>query len=175
MRHFRLIALAMLILAITSISATAQKKTTKKKPVKKPAVVKTIPPLDVRAAREKTENQLENVRRFVDEYGPKADALELLDKAFATKTVSDAILAKHASNKRLTIQSIRNLRDGLTALESEFRTKPTLQQYLSNIQGITDLASQSEDAAIAGRFVAAKDPLRDIAMKLTDTLAVLPR
>ena len=174
MRHFRLIAFAMLVLAIMSISATAQRKTIKKKP-KQPTVVKTIPPLDVRAAREKSENQLENVQRFVDEYGPKADALELLDKAFATKTVSDAILAKHSSNKKMTIQSIRNLRDGLTALESEFRTKPTLQKYLSSIQGITELATQSEDSAIAGRFVAAKDPLRDIVMKLTDTLAVLPK
>jgi len=164
----------MLVLAIMSISATAQRKTIKKKP-KQPTVVKTIPPLDVRAAREKSENQLENVQRFVDEYGPKADALELLDKAFATKTVSDAILAKHSSNKKMTIQSIRNLRDGLTALESEFRTKPTLQKYLSSIQGITELATQSEDSAIAGRFVAAKDPLRDIVMKLTDTLAVLPK
>ncbi len=174
MRHFRLFAIAMLILAATSVTATAQRKTTKKKP-KPPVVVKTIPPLDVRAAREKTENQLENVQRFVDEYGPKADALELLDKAFAIKTVSDAILTKHASNKKMTIQSIRNLRVGLTALESEFRTKPILQKYLTNIQGITELATQSEDSAIAGRFVAAKDPLRDIAMKLTDTLAVLPK
>lgn len=174
MRHFRLFAFAMLILAITSISATAQKKKPKK-PVKKPTVVKTVPPLDVRAAREKVDVQLENVKRFVDEYGPKADALELLDKAFATKTVSEAILTKHASNKKFTIQTIRNLRDGLAALESEFRTKPTLQKYLPNIQGITDLATQSEDSAIAGKFVAAKDPLRDIAMKLTDALAVLPK
>lgn len=29
--------------------------------------------------------------------------------------------------------------------------------------------------AIAGRFVAAKDPLRAAALKLTDTLAVMPR
>lgn len=174
MRHFRLIAFSMLILAAASVTATAQKKP-KKPTTKKPVVVKTIPPLDVRAAREKVDVQLENVKRFVDEYGPKADALELLDKAFATKTVSEAILTKHASNKKYTIQSIRNLRDGLAALESEFRTKPLLQKYLTNIQGITDLATQSEDSAIAGKFVAAKDPLRDIAMKLTDTLAVLPK
>ncbi len=174
MRHFRLFALAILILALGSVSATAQKKP-KKPTTKKPTVVKTIPPLDVRAAREKVDVQLENVKRFVDEYGPKADALELLDKAFATKTVSEAILTKHASNKKFTIQSIRNLRDGLASLESEFRTKPILQKYLMNIQGITDLAIQSEDLAIAGKFVAAKDPLRDIAMKLTDSLAVLPK
>ena len=174
MRHIRLLTFVMLVLAATSVTATAQKKTTKKTP-KKTTVVKTIPPLDVRAAREKTDNQLENVKRFVDEYGPRADALELLDKAFATKTVSEAILTKHASNKKMTIQSIRNLRDGLTALESEFRTKPLLQKYLPTIKGITDLATQSEDLAIAGKFVAAKDPLRDIAIKLTDTLAVLPK
>jgi hypothetical protein len=29
--------------------------------------------------------------------------------------------------------------------------------------------------ALAGKFVAAKDPLRDVTAKLTDTLAVMPR
>jgi hypothetical protein len=62
----------------------------------------------------------------------------------------------------------------LTDLESDFRTKPALQKYLASIQGITDLAGQAEDAAIAGKFVSAKDPLRDVAQKLTDTLKVMP-
>ena len=59
--------------------------------------------------------------------------------------------------------------------ETEFRTKPVLQKYLPSIDGITDLSAASEDSAIAGKFVAAKDPLRDISKKLADTLAVLPR
>jgi len=60
------------------------------------------------------------------------------------------------------------------ALETDFRTKPLLAQYLPKLQGISTLSAQSEDDAIAGQFVAAKDPLRQIALKLNDTLAVLP-
>jgi len=45
---------------------------------------------------------------------------------------------------------------------------------LPTIQGITDLCSQSEDSAIAGKFVAAKEPLRAISKKLSDTLALMP-
>jgi hypothetical protein len=60
------------------------------------------------------------------------------------------------------------------ALETDFRTKPQLSQYLPKIQGIGTLCGQSEDSAIAGRFVASKDPLRQIAQRLNDALAVLP-
>jgi hypothetical protein len=66
------------------------------------------------------------------------------------------------------------LRDGLVALETDFKTKPQLAQYLPKIQGISTLCARSEDSAIAGRFVASKDPLRQIALRLNETLAVLP-
>ncbi len=174
MRHFRLFTFAVLILAIASISATAQKKTTKKKP-KPPTVVKTIPPLDVRAAREKVDVQLSNVDDFVNKLGLIAQGLETADADAKAGNLKPATVAKIEVKKREIVEAIRNIKTGLSVLESEFRTKPVLQKYLTHIEGITDLAAQSEDAAIAGKFVAAKDPLRDIAMKLTDTLAVLPR
>lgn len=174
MRYFRLFSFAALIVAAMSISAAAQKKTTKK-PAKKPPVVKTIPPLDVRAAREKVDVQLSNVNDFVNKFGPIAQGLEAADADAKAGKLSRSTAASIAASKAKVIEAIRNLKTGLATLESEFRTKPVLQKYLTNIQGITDLASQSEDLAIAGKFVAAKDPLRDIATKLTDTLAVLPR
>ena len=177
MQLLRSLTLILFAVAIFAGAADAQKRPAKKPAPKKPAAVpqKIVPPLDVRAAREKVDNQLSNVTRFIEVYGPRADALELLDRAFATKRVSDGTIAKHEANKKNTIQSIRNLRDGLSALESEFRTKSALQTYLPKLQGITDLIQQSADSAVAGQFVAAKAPLREIAGKLTDTLAILPR
>lgn len=177
MRIFRHAALGMAVTLILVGSVAAQKKTTKKPAPKKPPVttpVKIVPPLEVRAGREKVDTQLANVNRFVDVLGPIAQGIETLDESAKTKPLSQATADKNAANKRKVVEAIRNLRAGLNVLESEFRTKPALQKYLPQIQGITDLAAQSEDAAIAGKFVAAKEPLRGVSKKLTDTLTAMP-
>ncbi len=176
MRHLKAAVLAIVSLALFAGAADAQKKPVKKPVAKKPTAAKvTVPPLDVRAAREKVDVQLANVTRFIDVLGPIAQGIEDLDASAKTKRLPKATLDQNEVNKQKVIAAIRNLRDALATLESEFRTKPILAKYLPSIQGITDLGSQSEDTAIAGRFVAAKDPLRDAAQKLTDTLAVLPK
>lgn len=176
MRHLKAAVLAIVSLAVFAGAADAQKKPVKKPVAKKPTAAKvTVPPLDVRAAREKVDVQLANVTRFIDVLGPIAQGIEDLDASAKTKRLPKATLDQNEVNKQKVIAAIRNLRDALATLESEFRTKPILAKYLPSIQGITDLGSQSEDTAIAGRFVAAKDPLRDAAQKLTDTLAVLPK
>ena len=171
------IAFAAGLLSVTLAgSGYAQKKTTKKTAAKKPAATQTIvPPLDVRAAREKVTIQSENVNRFVNVLGPIAQGIEELDNAAKTKPLAPKTAEKNDANKQKVIEAIRNLRAGLLVLETEFRTKPVLQKYLPSISGITDLSAESEDSAIAGKFVASKDPLRDVAKKLADTLAVLPR
>jgi hypothetical protein len=167
---------AALLLVLFAGSGHAQRKTSRKPAPKKPVPSTTIvPPLDVRAAREKVEIQADNLRLFVDVLGPIAQGIEDTDEAAKAKPLSQKAAEKNESNKQKVIEAIRNLRSGLAVLETEFRTKPVLQKYLPSINGITDLSAESEDSAIAGKFVAAKDPLRDIAKKLADTLAVLPR
>lgn len=157
----------------------AQRKTTAKKTTaKKTTTTKTttvLPPLEVRAAREKVQTQFDNVRLFVDKFGPIASALETLDGIYAKKAPKPESLATHTANKQNVIKTIRNLRDGLAALETEFRTKLALKKYLPSIEGITDLATQSEDSALAGKFVLAKEPLRIATQRLGDTLAVMPK
>lgn len=175
MRFLRIAAPAVLLLLLFAGAADAQrktKKTTAKKTV--PARAAVLPPLSVRAAREKVDIQLSNVNRFIDVFGPIAQDLESAQQSPQTGARSQAVSEKNNANKQKVIAAIRNLRDGLSTLESEFRTKPELQRYLPRIQGITDLAARSEDMAIAGRFVASKDPLRDVKQKLTDTLRTLP-
>ncbi len=170
MKRIQFLVIAVMALALFAESADAQRR---KPPVKKPPVT-TVPPLDVRAAREKVDNQLSNVNDFVNKLAAIAQGLEVADTDAKAGNLKPATVAKIEAKKKEIVEAIRNIKTGLSTLESEFRTKPVLQKYLSTIQGITDLAAQSEDSAIAGRFVAAKDPLREIAKKLTDTLAILP-
>ena len=135
----------------------------------------TLPPLDVRAARVKVSNQLANISAFVKLFGPIAQAIEALDtEAKTNKRLSKQSLDKNTADKQNVVAAIRGLREGMVKLESEFRVKPALKRYLLNIQGISDLAGQSEASAIAGRFVAANTPLRSIQQKLNDTLVAMP-
>lgn len=174
MKRVNLITLGLILLVLFTGAASAQRKHVRKMPVKKPPVT-VVPPLDVRAAREKVDVQLSNVNDFVNKLGLIAQGLEVADTDAKAGNLKPATVAKIEVKKREIVEAIRNIRTGLSSLESEFRTKPVLQKYLPNIQGITDLAAQSEDLALAGKFVAAKVPLRGITDKLTDTLAVLPK
>ncbi len=176
MKKVSIVFAAGLLLVLLAGSGYAQRKTARKPAPKKPApAAKIIPPLDVRAAREKVEIQADNLDRFVDVLGPIAQGIEDVEASAKTKPLPPKTAERNRANKQKVIEAIRNLRAGLLVLETEFRTKPVLQKYLPTINGITDLSAESEDSAIAGRFVASKDPLRDIAKKLADTLAVLPR
>jgi len=172
MKILRFVAFIALCVSIFAGAAEAQKKTGKKTSAKSSKA--TLPPLDVRAARQKVDNQLANVNRFVDGMGELAQNIEDLDAQAQTKPLSKRYADLNASHKEQLLLMLRNLRTGLTDLESDFRTKPALQKYLVNIQGISQLSAEAEDSAIAGKFVAAKDPLRTVSQKLTDTLKVLP-
>lgn len=177
MRDLKFAAVGLSIMLFITGSAAAQKKTSKKPTAKKPAPTapaKILPPLDVRAAREKADNQLSNVNDFANKLATIAQGLEVADADAKAGRLKPATTAKITAKKGELVEAIRNIKVGLGNLESEFRTKAVLQKYLPTIQGITDLAAQSEDQALAGKFVAAKDPLREVAKKLTDVLATMP-
>ncbi len=159
---------------ILTIAGTAAAQTRKPAPRPTPRVAKTAINPIVAAAKQKVANQLFNVNVFVDKMGPIAVSIENSDRDAAARRLRADQIAANDLNKRKLVAAIRALREGLVSLESDFRTKPQLAQYLAKIQGISSLCAQSEDNAIAGRFVASKDPLRQVALKLNDTLAVLP-
>lgn len=171
MRTFSFLFVLTLFLMSFAVSATAQRK---RKPAPKPTPVRVTASPEVSAAKQKVANQLHNVNVFVDKMGPIAVAIENADKDAAARRLKSSEIAANEANKKKVIAAIRSLREGLVALETDFRTKPQLASYLTKIQGISTLCGQSEDSAIAGRFVASKDPLRQVALKLNDTLAVLP-
>ena len=162
-------------LSIFAITGEAQKRKTTPKATPRPTPVKSTPTnAVVSAAKQQVANQLHNVNVFVDKIGPIAVVIENADKEAAARRLSREATAANETNKKNVIAALSGLRTGLVKLESDFRTKPQLSQYLPKIQGISTLAASAEDSAIAGRFVAAKDPLREVSLKLNDTLAVLP-
>ena len=167
----------LLAIAATLLFTAAAGAQTRKRPVRKtttPVKTSTLPPLDVRAAREKVSNQLANVADFVTKLGPIARAIEDVDAETASRRASKAAMDRNAANKQKVVTAIRGLREGMMKLESEFRVKAALKKYLATIQGISDLAGEAEESALAGRFVAANAPLRTIQQKLTDTLSAMP-
>lgn len=168
MRTSRYLTIFSLILLGSVLPAAAQR--TRPKPTPNKSTVNPI----VSAAKQQVANQLYNVKIFVDKMGPIAVSIENLDRQASARRLKRTEIDANEANKRKLIAAIRGLRDGLVTLETDFRTKPQLTQYLSRIDGISSLCARSEDSAIAGRFVASKDPLRQVALKLNDTLAVLP-
>ena len=175
MRKIEFVAVAVLSLTLFAGVVTAQKKTPKR-PVKKPSATKPlVAPLEVRTAREKVEIQRDNIIGFADKLGPIAQSIEILDASAAARRLSRDGIAKNELTKQKFIAILRNIRNDLSLLESEFRTKPVLKKYLTNVEGIMDMAVAAEDLAITGKFVASKDPLREITKKLTDALVVIPR
>jgi hypothetical protein len=158
--------------------ATAQRRPVRRpapRPTPRKTTTSTMPPLEVRAARVKVSNQLSNVNQFVKTLLPIAQNIETMDREIMTRKVKKQSIDLNQANKKKVLTAISSMRQALASLESEFRTKPDLKRYLMNIQGITDLATQSEDFAIAGKFVSSADPLRGVSRKLNDTLAVMPK
>ena len=175
MKFARYLLLTIAVTSLVSVAVQAQKtsakrstKTTTKKSTP------TVPPLDVRAAREKVSNQQANMGAFLARLGPIAQAIEDLDAEAKAKKLKQEAIDKNELDKKKVVDAIRGLREGMVKLESEFKVKPTLKKYLPMIQGISDLAGQAETSALAGKFVAANAPLRSIEQKLNDTLAAMP-
>lgn len=175
MKIVRFISLLILALSIFAVTTEAQRtRRPAPKATPKPTPVRNVTNPVVAEAKQKVSIQLHNVNVFVDRIGPIAVSLEAIDRDVAARRVSGSKATEHENNKKDVVSAFAALRSALVALESEFRTKPLLAQYLPKLQGISGLAADAEDSAIAGKFVAAKDPLREVALKLNDTLAVLP-
>lgn len=172
----KLTFLVLAVLLTFAVSADAQrKKTTRKTPTTRTTpTTTTTGSLETREGAGKVSIQLKNVTTFLYKLGGIASAIEALEADARANKLSKPQLDKFTQQKQAVITSIRNLKAGLAALEVEFRTKPGLKNYLVQIQGVTDLGTQSEDLATAGRFADSGRVLVSIVEKLADTLAAMP-
>ena len=172
----KLIFLSLAVLLTFTVSAEAQKKkpATKKPTTTKTTTTTTTNTLEIKEASEKVSIQIKNVSKFIYVLGSVASGFEISDQEAKAGKLSKAVVDKKNQEKQAVITSIRNLKAGLAELEVQFRAKPSLKNYLFQIQGITDLTTQSEDLASAGRFTDSGKPLLSVIEKLADTLAAMP-
>ncbi len=129
---------------------------------------------EIKMGAQKVSTQIKNLSKFIYVLGGVARGIEDIDKEAQAKRISPAGIEKNAQFKQSVIQSIRNLRAGLVALEIEFRTKPALKNYLFQIQGISDTSGIAEDQAAGGEFTQAGKTLLLVVEKLSDTLVAMP-
>lgn len=176
-----LIKFAVVLVCLLSLClsvAAQRRKTPARKTTPKTATtsVSTAPAnmLEIKTGAEKVSVQIKNVTKFIYVLGGVAKGIEDIDKEAKAGKISRAVVDKNTQYKQNVIQSIRNLRAGLAALEVEFRTKPGLRNYLANIQGISDMSGVAEDQALGGQFTESGRTLLAVVEKLSDTLAALP-
>lgn len=174
MMNKNLLKLAVFTLCILgfTFSADAQRRRSTAKPKTTPA--STVSSLDVRTGAEKVSVQIKNSTKFLYLLGSVANGIETIDKDTRAGKVSREIQDKNTQFKKDVLQSLRNLRAGLIALEVEFRTKPALQKYLINLQGVSDMSGRAEDLANGGEYVESGKMLLQVVEKLSDTLVALP-
>jgi len=162
------ISVFLLCVLCFAVSAEAQRKKTT---TKKTTTTATTNTAEIKDGAAKVSTQVKNVSKFVYLLGTIAQGIEDIDKD--TKA-SQAAKDKNTKNKQAVLQTIRNLRAGLAALEVEFNTKPSLKNYNINIQGISDLCGQAESLAASGQFLESGKPLLLIIEKLSDALVAMP-
>jgi hypothetical protein len=171
----RIFVLFVCVLALAMPATAQRKKTTTKKTTTKPATtVTTTNNLEIKETAQKVSTQLKNVTVFIYKLGGVASAIEQLDADAKANKLSKAQLDKFNLQKQAVIQSIVNLKAGLAELETQFRVKTSVKPYLLQIQGVTDLVTQSEDLARAGKFSESGKVLISVVEKLSDTLAAMP-
>jgi len=158
-----------------TVTANAQKRKAPRKKIRATPVTTTITTnSEIRAGAGKVSVQIKNVSKFIYNLGGVARVIEDLDREIAAGKASRNAPDLNAKNKQAVVSSIRGIRDGLAALEIEFRTKPALRTYLFQIQGITDMSGRAEDQASAGQLTESGKTLLLVVEKLSDTLAALP-
>ena len=157
-----------------TFSADAQRRRATRTTKPKVTTESTIGKTDVKMGAEKVSVQIKNTTKFLYLLGSVANGIETIDKDTRAGKVSREIQDKNTRFKKDVLQSIRNLRAGMIALEVDFRTKPALQRYLINIQGISDMTGRAEDLANGGQFVDSGKELLVVVEKLSDTLVIMP-
>lgn len=162
---------AVCMLGFTFSADAQRRRSTAAKPK---AATSAVSNADVKASADKVSIQIKNSTKFLYLLGSVANGIEQIDSDARAGKVSREIVDKNTKFKRDVLQSLRNLRAGLVALEVDFRAKPALQKYLINIQGISDMSGRAEDLANGGQYVDAGKELLVVVEKLSDTLAALP-
>ena len=158
----------MVIIALVG-QADAQRRTPPK-PTPTPNVQKA----EISEAIKTTTEQVKRLNRFIFILGGVADGIEKVDEEIRQGKATRAAIDQNDRNKDAVMQSIRNLRAGIVALEVEFKAKESLRIYSGSVAGITQMMGVAEDQVGDGKVREAGRTLLMISERLIDTIATMP-
>ena len=171
MNRLFITAACLLILPLTTLSQTRNRTTSRQKP----AQTSTSAQADQihLAGATKVAEQIKNLTRFIYVLGGVAKGIEQIDEAARKNEASPTALQQNEQNKTTVKTSLRNVREGLDALEIYFRATPGLQSYYLKLVGSASGAADAEAQAAAGRYDQSARTLLGVVNRLTDVLLVM--
>jgi hypothetical protein len=117
----------------------------------------------VNAARIKLADQIKTLSRFLYLYGRFSKDMELTSAQAGSSDVTERTRAS-------LLGSLKNVREGLDQLESQFRFTPGLERPYAMLKGSAQRAADAEASASAGQFDQAGRTLVEVVTQLTDVL-----
>ena len=163
------------LLTVLSTNVTSQTKRRRAAPRRanatKAATEKSA--AEIKAGAAQVAAQIKTMTHFVYLFGGIAKGIESVDQAASKQEASAAAIEQNERNKTKVRESIRNVREGLDKLESDFRFNPTLQSYYTYLAGVARTGETAENQAAANRFDEAGRSLLKVIDQLADALAAM--
>lgn len=129
--------------------------------------------LEIKAGRNRVAVQIKALTQFLYLLGGIAKEIESADKATSGLDASSTSIGQNRASKAKIRESIRNVREGLDRLESDFRLSPALKSYYPYISGVAVIGETAENQAAANRFSEAGKSLLRVVERLADGLAAM--
>lgn len=158
-------------------SAQKRRRTTRRatKPAATASATSSANAAELKDGAQKISTQIKNVSKFLYLLGGIAKNIEAIDADVKARRITrQTTIDQNEKAKQAVVLSIRNLRAGLAALETDFRTKNALRIYAPWSDGISGITQQAEEQASSGQLTEAGNTLLLVVEKLSDTLAALP-
>ena len=130
--------------------------------------------VEIRAGRNRISTQIKTLTQFLYLLGGIAKQIESADKATSgLDAAATTTIEQNRSSKTRIRESIRNVREGLDKLETDFRLSPVLKSYYPYISGVAIIGETAENQAAANRFNDAGKSLLKVVERLADGLAAM--
>lgn len=129
--------------------------------------------LEIKAGRDRIASQIKTLTQFLYLLGGIAKDIESADKATTGLDAGSTSVAQNRLSKTRIRESIRNVREGLDRLESDFRLSQALKSYYPYISGVAIIGETAENQAAANRFSDAGRSLLKVVERLADGLAAM--
>jgi hypothetical protein len=170
-RLFILILVSVILSPMIAHSQTRRRSAPKRSATASKAAEKSS--AEIKAGRERIATQIKTLTQFLYLLGPIVKGIDSADQATRTGETSSIANEQNQRNKAKVRDSIRNVREGLDRLETDFRSNPTLKTYYPYISGVAITGEAAENQASAGRFDEAGRSLLKAVGQLADALAAM--